>query len=236
MSNQITNVNSGLGLAVNGASTTKGTEIVQWPPPGDNPSNLLWKLVGVGSNQFQIVNVNSGLGLAVDGASTTKGAEIVQWPPPGDNPSNLLWKLVQPTLANQFQIVNVNSGLGLAVDGASTTKGAEIIQWPTPGDNPSNLLWQFNVEFTVTVGAGEFSFTGTGFVPGSTVQVTSSFQTSFGSPLGGGPYTYTVAADGSFGDSISVDYFESAGSLTVKAVDLNQPAPFTKVWSGPAGG
>jgi hypothetical protein len=161
----------------------------------------------------------------------------VQWTPPGDNRNNLLWTFLPLAPGgNEFNVINANSGLALAVDGASTEKGAEIVQWPTPGDNPKNLSWKLgDLTFSVTVGAGEFSFAGTGYVSGDTVTVTSSFE-SDGAPVSGGPYTYVVAADGSFGGLISVDYFQSAGTLTVNAVDKGLGYPYNLSWEGPAGG
>jgi hypothetical protein len=240
MSNQIVNVNSGLGLAVLDDSMDQGAEIVQWKmADAHNPKNMLWKFVGSG-NSFQIVNVNSGLGLAVLDDSIDQGKEIVQWKmADAHNPKNMLW-VVQPTGpsigSEYFQIVNVNSGLGLAVNGDSMDQGAEIVQWPLANaHNPNNLQWKFNVTFSVQVGQGAFSFKGTGFVPGSTVKVTSSFA-AYGNPVSGGPYTYTVDTNGDFGDTISVDYFEVAGTLGVEAVDVNQPACYSLSWGGPAGG
>ena len=90
-------------------------------------------------------------------------------------------------------------------------------------------------KLSVTPGRGDFSFQGTFFVPGTTVKVTSSFA-SLGGFVSGGPWTYTVADDGSFADDISVTYFQASGTLEVRAETEGWAALYTQTWSGPAGG
>jgi hypothetical protein len=92
-----------------------------------------------------------------------------------------------------------------------------------------------NPKLSVTPGRGDFYFTGALFVPGSKVKVTSSFS-SFGAPVSGGPWTFTVADDGSFADDISVDYFQASGTLEVTAETTGWGSLYTQTWSGPAGG
>jgi hypothetical protein len=128
------NLNSGLVLDVNGASTANGGGIIQWPQNGGN--NQQWS-VTVSGGYYKITNRNSGLVLDVDGASTAAAAGIVQWPWNGG--SNQQWQLTSSS-AGVYKVTNQNSGLVLDVNSASTTNGATIIQWPWSGGN--NQQWQ----------------------------------------------------------------------------------------------
>ena len=124
----IINRNSGLLLDVNGASTTQGTNVIQWPNNGG--ANQKWSLVSLGNGYYNIVNLNSGMLLDANGASKTAGTQIIQWPNNGG--LNQQWSLV--SLGNgYYNIVNRNSGLLLDVNGASTTQGTNVIQWPNNG-------------------------------------------------------------------------------------------------------
>jgi len=129
------NVNSGLALDVNQASTANGAAIIQWPQNGGN--NQQWAITDNGGGYYKIINRNSGLALDVNGASTANGASIIQWPWSGAN--NQQWQLtaVSTTI---YKVTNRNSGEVLDVNGASTANGAGIIQWPSNGG--ANQQWQ----------------------------------------------------------------------------------------------
>lgn len=127
------NVNSGLALDVNGASTANGASIIQWPQNGGN--NQQWIITANGS-YYKITNRNSGLALDVNGASTASGASIIQWPWNGAN--NQQWQLTS-TSTGIYKVTNRNSGYVMDVNGASTANGATIIQWPWNSGN--NQQW-----------------------------------------------------------------------------------------------
>ncbi|MEV8099095.1 RICIN domain-containing protein [Kitasatospora sp. NPDC085879] len=74
----VQNYNSQQCLAVPGASTTAGTQVIQWPC--GTWSDHYWAFVLDSTNRLHIVNHNSGQCLAVPGASTTAGEKIIQWP------------------------------------------------------------------------------------------------------------------------------------------------------------
>ncbi|GAA2933630.1 hypothetical protein GCM10020221_31720 [Streptomyces thioluteus] len=74
---RVRNDNSGQCLAVPGASTTAGTQVVQWPC-GTQPDHY-WG-VEYTANGKRLVNWNSRQCLAVPGASTAQGDKVVQWP------------------------------------------------------------------------------------------------------------------------------------------------------------
>jgi len=130
---RLLNLNSGLALDVNGASTANGAGIIQWPQNGGN--NQQWVITANGS-YYKITNRNSGLVLDVNSASKTSGAGIIQWPWNGGN--NQQWQLTS-TSTGVYKVTNLNSGYMLDVNGASTANGASIIQWPWNGGN--NQQW-----------------------------------------------------------------------------------------------
>jgi hypothetical protein len=130
---RLLNVNSGLALDVNGASTANGAGIIQWPQNGGN--NQQWTIT-VNGSYYKITNRNSGLALDVNGASKASGAGIIQWPWNGGN--NQQWSLTSVSTAI-YKVTNLNSGYLLDVTGASTANGAAIIQYPSNGG--TNQQW-----------------------------------------------------------------------------------------------
>ncbi|GHF09865.1 RICIN domain-containing protein [Streptomyces morookaense] len=74
---RIRNLNSGQCLAVPGASTTAGVQVIQWPC-GEYKDHY-WG-VDYTSKGMRLVNWNSGQCLAVPGASMAQGEKIIQWP------------------------------------------------------------------------------------------------------------------------------------------------------------
>lgn len=129
------NINSGQALDVNGASTTSGAGIIQWPQNGGN--NQQWIIADNGGGYYKITNRNSSDALDVNSASTANGAAIIQWPWNGGN--NQQWALTSVS-TGVYKAINRNSGLALDVNGASTTNGASIIQWPY--SSATNQQWQ----------------------------------------------------------------------------------------------
>jgi len=118
------NVNSGLALDVNGASTANGASMIQWPQNGNN--NQQWIITGTSGSYCKIINRNSGLALEVAGQSTANGANIDQWSWWGGN--NQQWTLY-PVTTGIYQVSNANSSLAMEVAGQSIANGANIDQW-----------------------------------------------------------------------------------------------------------
>ncbi|HEY7418426.1 MAG TPA: RICIN domain-containing protein, partial [Ktedonobacteraceae bacterium] len=134
----IVNRNSGMMMDVNGASTTPGSKVIQWPSNGG--ANQQWNLVPLGNGYYTIVNRNSGEVLDVTSASTSSGAQIIQWPSNGG--TNQQWSLTSVS-GGYYELVNRNSGLLADVSGASTSGGANVIQWPNNGG--TNQQWSLTV-------------------------------------------------------------------------------------------
>lgn len=143
---QLQNVNSGLLLGVNGASTSSGAAALQWSNNGTR--DHLWDLVGDGNGAYKIVNENSGLVLGVAGASTSSGAAVEQLTDDGD--TGELWNAVSAG-SGEYKLVNENSGLVLGINGASTSAGATALQWTDNGT--ADHLWKLNSASDVTTGS-----------------------------------------------------------------------------------
>jgi len=128
-----------MGAAIQGASTSNGAQLVDWPYTTTD-SSLQFNLISEGSGWDEIQNVNSGLVLDDNANGTSNGTTIIQWTPSGAN--NQLWELVPVTsFTGTFEIQNVLSGMALDVYGGQTTSGVSVIQWPYGGG--SNQKWTF---------------------------------------------------------------------------------------------
>ncbi|MFD4245819.1 RICIN domain-containing protein [Streptomyces sp. NPDC058525] len=129
---RIVNRNSGMCLAVPGAST--GIIALNQFGCGNFPDHF-WRLEpwerGAGP-LYRIVNDNSGFCAAVPAADKASGVIVNQYPC-GDHPDHL-WRLDRDGAdeAGQalYRIVNDNSGLCLTVAGADTRQAAAVVQAP----------------------------------------------------------------------------------------------------------
>jgi hypothetical protein len=131
---QIKNVNSGLALDTQNASTAQGALAVQSTP--GSGSTQTWKLVSAGSNLYKIQNAASGLMLGITNESTSAGADALIW---GDNGTpDHLWQ-VNAQGNGQYKIVNSHSGMLLGVTNMSTSPGALVLQWSDNGT--ADHLW-----------------------------------------------------------------------------------------------
>jgi hypothetical protein len=78
---KIYSVKSGLPIAISGASTQPGAEVIQWDD--NNLDHYKWRLapclVQGEPTYFKIYSVKSGLPIAISGASTTAGGKVIQW-------------------------------------------------------------------------------------------------------------------------------------------------------------
>lgn len=243
-----------LVIDIQKALTTAGTPLdaytkkTKWP----DWDNQLWLFqsapTGTLVKYYYLESSVPGLVIDIDGGGKKTGLQIAS---KSATAASQLWRFVAaPGETDYYFILNNTGNLVIDIQGGGTKPEPDtlldVFKMKTKSPEWNNQIWKFvddsgkvvkpsiwnDAHFSVTAGRGDFSFQGVGFVPGSTVQVTSTFS-SFGT-VGGGPYTYTVAADGSFGDIISVDYFQAAGSLTVQAVDTGWG--ITKAETIPAGG
>ncbi len=134
---KLANVNSGLLLGVQNASTAPNTVALQWSDNGTR--DHLWTVASTGGGNYRIVNVNSGLVLGVSGGSTAYGAAVQQQSDTGS--ASQRWQLVSAG-NGQYKIRNQNSGLLLGINNASKSAGATALQW---GDNgTADHLWILN--------------------------------------------------------------------------------------------
>ncbi len=124
---QIQNLNSGLALNVDGASTSNGAAIIQYPF-SSGETNAEWTFVPTSGGYYHILNVNSGEAINVNAASGQAGAEIVQWPPEGMNPGNDQWYVVDNG-DGTYSFYNLNSYQALEVPANSTSSGTQLDQW-----------------------------------------------------------------------------------------------------------
>jgi hypothetical protein len=132
---KLVNHKSGMVLDVNGAGTSDGTTVIQWPWSGS--ANQRWILRPNADGSRRVINLNSMLVLDSPGGSG-QGADLDQWIDTGSD--NQAWNLVPAATSGYSRLVNVRTGWCADVDGGSTTKGANIIQWPADGG--ANQEWQ----------------------------------------------------------------------------------------------
>ncbi|MET7687006.1 RICIN domain-containing protein [Streptomyces sp. NPDC005483] len=129
----IKNVNSGLVMDVNGASTADGASVIQWPNAGS--ANQQWTIVPVSGQLNKIVNRNSGKVLDFGWASHWRSTALQQSTYNGSN--NQLWYF-EPTTGG-YLIRNFESKQILEVSNSSTANGATIDQFMPL--NQSNQAW-----------------------------------------------------------------------------------------------
>ncbi len=125
---KIKNVNSGLVLAIPGASQSAGTGVIQWSDTGS--AEQLWHFIPMGSGQYNIENMATHQLMGVSSGSKSNGAQIVQWADNGT--ADDLWTITQASSGN-YLIKNVNSGLYLDVYQGSKSTAATIDQWSASG-------------------------------------------------------------------------------------------------------
>jgi parallel beta-helix repeat protein len=118
---RIVNKNSGLVMAVQGASLTKGAAVVQAIYTADATLNDEWQLQPAGNGLYTIVNRRSGLVLEVAGGSTTPGAALQQSTPSGT--SSQQFRLVEdapPASTGDFALAASPASRSVTVGGSTT--------------------------------------------------------------------------------------------------------------------
>lgn len=114
---RIVNVSSGQLLNVPGASTTSGTQLIQWPD--DNGTNSQWQI----NAGYTVKARSDGLNVA-----TGSGNSVVQ------STTAQQWTLVpEPDPNTPYELVNGNSGGRIDVNNDSTGDSATILQWQDNG-------------------------------------------------------------------------------------------------------
>jgi alpha-L-fucosidase len=131
---KLVNRKSGKVMDVNGASSTDGAGIIQWPSTGG--TNQQWKLLPNSDGSYRLSNVRSGK-LLESPSGSAQGTQLDQSADAGT--SNQWWKLV-PATSGYYRLVNVGNGRCADVKDASVADGAQVIQWPSTSG--SNQEWQ----------------------------------------------------------------------------------------------
>lgn len=116
---------SGKVADVEGARTTNGTNVDQWP--WLDRSNQKWTFTSTGDGYYKIKGVGSGKLLEVAGLSREDGGNVGIW---ADARAPQQHWAVTPTGDGHYFLINRYSGLSLGVDEGSTADGANIEQQP----------------------------------------------------------------------------------------------------------
>jgi len=125
---QVSSVNGGNVLDVQGCSTDNGANVQVWNSNGNLCQQ--WMINFKSAGEYEIRSVKSNLALDVQDGSLNNGANVRQWTPNG-MPAQT-W-LVQPLGNNQYRILSKKSGKSLDIEGCSTTAGANVQQWTWNG-------------------------------------------------------------------------------------------------------
>ncbi|HXA02701.1 MAG TPA: RICIN domain-containing protein, partial [Cytophagaceae bacterium] len=142
---QVSTVNGGNVLNVEGCSSTNGANVQVWAPD----SNLCqqWTFNFKCAGEYEIRSVKSNLALEVQDSSLINGANVRQWTPNGMPEQT--W-LVQPLGNNQYRIISKLSGKSLDIAGCSTIEGTNVQQWTWNGANCQKWVLSNAVSSQVT--------------------------------------------------------------------------------------
>ena len=179
-------------------------------------------------NSCRLMSAQYSFMMDVTGGVARAGTPVEVWTANSPPSPNQLWEFVPVTPGAPIAEGFIRSLLApnLVVDvtgGSKATRGTRLEVWPQNNPTSANQIWfplAAPATISLYIGSGEFTFTGSGWVAGTTVQVTSDFIFATGD-IPGGPYGVTVAADGTFRDTIPANYFGSAGQLDIYAKDAN---------------
>lgn len=161
---------NGLSLAVDGASTSNGANILQWDK--GIAQNDKWVITATDSGYYKIMNVKSGKALAIENASLSDGAKVFQWD--YGTTGNDQW-LIQGLTQGYYKITNRLSGKSLNVANNSLISGGTFIQWPyAAADNMAFQLIETDITYeaeaaslhSLSTESTNGGFTGNGYVAG----------------------------------------------------------------------
>jgi|GEM_PF-561448 len=147
----LANASSHLDLAIGGASTAEGAQVIQWPATGGAEQN--WRFDRQADSYFTVTNANSGKVLAVAGASTSNGALMQQQTRVAGSASQE-WAVVQGT-DGTFTITNRKSNLPIEDPSFSTANGTAMDQWTDNGG--ANQHWTLTQTALPTLTTGKFA-------------------------------------------------------------------------------
>ena len=132
---KLINRNSGKALDANGASTTNGTQIIQWTYTAG--SNQKWTLTSLSTGIYKVIGVQSGRSLDIAASGTANGTKVELWDYSGGNNQKFGFSA---TDSGYYRITPQNAtGSCLDVNGASTADGAIVQLWTYGGGN--NEQW-----------------------------------------------------------------------------------------------
>jgi hypothetical protein len=179
--------------------------------------------------------------LDVPSFSKESGTHIQQWSSNGG--VNQAWTLSPSDgTGESFEIISSNSGMVLDVPHSAFEKAQYIQQWPLNGGG--NQQWNLMATPTVstegqhtqTAGQNYLTTTGSGFAPGTTVEIAfmgRNFSPPDSALQGGGA---VVAADGTFSVRHLIYAFPQSSTdpqwVTVCALDISDLANQTLVCVG----
>ncbi|MFM9442327.1 glycosyl hydrolase family 95 catalytic domain-containing protein [Streptomyces acidiscabies] len=126
---------SGKAADIDGASTTAGARLIQWPIT--TGLNQRFTFLPSDGGHYRIRAEHSGLVLHVAGSSS--GADVTQQPDTGA--AGQQWRTVDQS-DGTISLVNRQSGLALDVSGASTADGARITQSAATGSTNQRFQLQ----------------------------------------------------------------------------------------------
>jgi hypothetical protein len=135
---QIKNLNSGLDLVVQFASTAVGSPIIQ--NEFGQSGNDQWAPVENSDGTYTFYNLLSGQVLDLPNSNTAIGTQFDQWTANGQSNQkfNLIPILAPATLGTgKYQIQSVVNNLEVNVSGGSTPKA---VRWPTARRSSSGLM------------------------------------------------------------------------------------------------
>ncbi|MBB5867247.1 hypothetical protein F4553_000626 [Allocatelliglobosispora scoriae] len=124
----------GQAAAVDGASTTNGAKVLQWPLTA--AKHFRWNVTDMGGGYYRFTNVNSGKCLNVQGAATTDSTLVIQFTCASTD--NEQWSFVPKGIG--YQIVAKHSGKCLNIAGG-LGQGNALIQYTCTSTGVANDVW-----------------------------------------------------------------------------------------------
>jgi len=126
---------SGKALDASGATTTNGTQIIQWTYGGGN--NQRWTVTSLGGGLYKIIGVQSGKSIDISNWGTANGTKVQLW----DYLAGTNQKFAFNATSGGYYEISPSHAPGscLDVSGVSTADGALVQLWQYLGAN--NQQW-----------------------------------------------------------------------------------------------
>ncbi|MDB5054558.1 MAG: Alpha-galactosidase [Bacilli bacterium] len=161
---------TGLSVAVDGASTANGANVLQWEQ--GIAQNDKWVITSTDGGFYKIINVKSGKALSVENASLSDGAKVLQWD--FGSTGNDQWQ-IQGVGQGFYKVTNRLSGKSLNVANNSLINGGTFIQWPySATDNMTFQIIETDITYeaeaatlhSLSTESTNSGYTGNGYVAG----------------------------------------------------------------------